>query len=67
MAVLVREHVRLRERPAPCAEAGPELGEEAEVDVDVLVDRTVERPTSVEAGPQPVSVDPVKKTVFAVT
>ena len=44
MAVLVREHVRLRERPALGAEARLELVEEAEVDVDLLVGGAVERP-----------------------
>jgi len=44
VAVLVGEHVRLGERSAPGAEARTELLKEPEVDVDVLVDRTVERP-----------------------
>src|SRR6476646_4132843 len=43
VAVLVREHVRLREGAASRAESRPELVEEAEIDVDVLVDRAVER------------------------
>src|SRR5581483_1038772 len=42
--VLVRDHVRLGERAALCAEAIVQLLVEAEVDVDVLVRRTVERP-----------------------
>src|SRR4029079_6466946 len=37
VAVLVREHVRLGERPASRPESRLELVEEAEVDVDVLV------------------------------
>jgi hypothetical protein len=44
MAVLVCDHVCLRERPAPRAEARPQLVEEPEVDVDALVHGTVERP-----------------------
>ena len=44
VAVLVGEDVRLGERPALGAELGLELVEEAEVDVDVTVVRTVERP-----------------------
>ena len=43
VAVLVGEHVGLREGPAGRAELRAELVEEAEVDVDVLVDRAVER------------------------
>ena len=44
VAVLVREDVGLRERPAPGAELRLELVEEAEVDVDVAVARAVEGP-----------------------
>ena len=44
VAVLVREHVRLRERPALRAEPRLEVVEEAEIDVDALVRRAVERP-----------------------
>src|SRR5581483_4223646 len=43
MTVLVRDHVGLRERAGAGAEAGAQLVEEAEVDVDLLVDRAVER------------------------
>jgi hypothetical protein len=39
----VGEHVRLGEGAAAGAEARPQLVEEAEVDVDVLVGRAVER------------------------
>ena len=41
--VLVRQHVGLGERPTLGAEARLQLVEEAEVDVDVLVGRAVER------------------------
>ena len=44
VAVLVRDDVRLRERPALRAELRLQLVEEAEVDVDALVARAVERP-----------------------
>jgi len=44
VAVLVSEHVRLGERSAPGSETRTELLKEAEVDVDVLVDRAVEGP-----------------------
>ena len=44
VAVLVGQHVRLGERPAIGAEAGPQLVEELEVKVDRLVVRAVERP-----------------------
>ncbi len=43
VAVLVREDVRLGERPAACAELRLQLVEEAEVDVDVAIARAVER------------------------
>ena len=43
MPVLVREDVRLGERPAASAELRLELVEEPEVDVDVAVARAVER------------------------
>ena len=43
MPVLVRDHVRPREGPALRAEAGLQLLEEAEVDVDLVVARAVER------------------------
>ena len=43
VSVLVREDVRLGERPAASAELRLELVEEPEVDVDVAVARTVER------------------------
>jgi hypothetical protein len=62
----VREHVGLGERPAGRAEARAQLVEERKVDVDVLVDRAVERPTSEVAVPQPVSVEPSKKTVLTI-
>ena len=44
MPVLVREDVRLCERPAARAELRLQLIEEAEVDVDVPIARAVERP-----------------------
>jgi Protein of unknown function (DUF998) len=44
VAVLVRDHVGLRERAAAGAEARLKLVEEPEVDVDLLVARAVERP-----------------------
>ena len=43
VSILVREDVRLGERPAASAELRLELVEEPEVDVDVAVARTVER------------------------
>jgi hypothetical protein len=43
MTVLVRDHVRLGERAALGAEAIVQLLVEAEIDVDELVDRAVER------------------------
>src|SRR4051812_47322080 len=43
MAVLVCEDVRLSERAVAAAELRAELVEEAEVDVDLLVRRAVER------------------------
>ena len=43
VAVLVREHVGLRKRPALGAEPRLQLVEEAEIDVDLLVGRAVER------------------------
>ncbi len=43
VAVLMCDHVGLRERRRPDSEAGLELVEEAEVDVDELVARAVER------------------------
>src|SRR5581483_1301980 len=44
VAVLVREDVGLRERARARSEARAQLVEEAEVDVDLLVDGAVERP-----------------------
>ena len=43
VAVLVGDHVALGERPALGAEPRPQLVEEAEVEVDELVGRAVER------------------------
>ena len=63
MAVLVRDHVRLRERRDPDAEPGLEVVEEAEVDVDELVGRAVERADLRAGEPQPVWIWSVKKTV----
>ena len=63
VAVLVRDHVRLGERRLARAEARLELVEEAEVDIDELVGRTVEGPTWEVADPQAVSTWSVKKTV----
>ena len=65
MAVLVGDDVGLGERAALRAERLVQLLEEAEVDVDHLVGRTVERADVVDAVPQPVWVEPVKKTVCA--
>jgi hypothetical protein len=42
MAVFVRDHVRLRERPAAGAESLAELVVETEVDVDPLISGAVE-------------------------
>src|SRR5581483_6357186 len=44
VAVFVRQHVGLSERATARAEARSQLVEEAEIDVDVLVERAVERP-----------------------
>ena len=44
VAVLVGDHVALGERPALGAELVVQLVEEAEVEIDVLVGRAVERP-----------------------
>ena len=44
VAVLVGNHVGLGERPALGPEARLQLSEEAEIDVDLLVGRAVERP-----------------------
>ena len=65
VAVLVREDVRLGERPAARAQLRGQLVEEAEVDVDVLVVRAVERarPPTTQA-PHPVWMLSVKKRVF---
>ena len=64
VAVLVRDHVRLRERPAAGAEARLQLVEEAEVDVDhaCRAGSRRGRPAS-SAKPQPVWTWSVKKTV----
>ena len=63
VAVLVRDDVRLRERRAPRAEARLELVEEAEVDVDELVARAVERADLGACEPHAVCTWSVKKTV----
>ena len=67
VAVLVRDHVGLGERARPRRRTAiVQLVEEAEVDVDVLVGRAVERPdVGRRPAPQPVLVEPVKKTVVA--
>jgi hypothetical protein len=65
VAVLVCDHVRLHERRHVDTEARLQLVEEAEVDVDELVRRAVERTDLEVAKPQPVSVWSVKKTVSA--
>jgi hypothetical protein len=64
VAVLVREDVRLRERPAARPELRLQLVEEAEVDVDVAIARTVEGPVAEDADPQPVWMPSSKNTVF---
>ena len=62
VAVLVREDVRLGERPAARAELRLELVEEAEVDVDVAVARAVERPgRRATPAPQPVWIAAVEE------
>jgi hypothetical protein len=59
--VLVREDVCLGQRPAARSELRLELVEEPEVDVDVAVQRAVERPNLLRRGPAASLDDPVEE------
>jgi hypothetical protein len=62
VAVLVRDHVGAGERPALGAEAGLQLAEERQVDVDLVVARAVER-SGLRAGAAAAGADPAGEEV----